>query len=71
MNIKNMAGRLAGACLLDLCIVDLSLFTIRPAETVLAESEQAARYLSLQPGDFRIYSPSYSLPQQTSARLRT
>ena len=68
MNTKTWQFSLLALCLLDLCCVDLSLFTIRPAKTVLAESEQVANYLSQQPGDFRIYSPSYNLPQQTSAR---
>lgn len=67
LNIKIWQMGLLAVCLIDLCSVDLSLFTIRPAQMVLAESEQVARYLSEQPGDFRIYSPTYSLPQQTSA----
>ena len=58
---------LLGLCLIDLCGVNLSLFRIRSVTSVLAEGEQAADYLSQQAGDFRVYSPSYSLPQQTSA----
>ena len=58
---------LLALCWIDLCAVNLSLFTTRPVASVLAEGEQAAVYLSHQPGEFRVYSPSYSLPQQTSA----
>jgi hypothetical protein len=65
--VKTWQFVLLALCLFDLCAVDTSLFTIRPAKAVLAESEQVAKYLSEQPGDFRLYSPSYSLPQQTSA----
>ncbi len=52
-------------CLLDWFVVDRSLFVIKPAAQVL-ETQAVAQYLSLQPGDFRLYSPSYSLPQQTA-----
>jgi len=53
-------------CILDLGILDRSLFSPRPAETVLAEAGELAAYLGDQPGLFRVYSPSYSLPQQTA-----
>lgn len=52
-------------CLVDWCIVDRSLFVSRPAAQVL-ETQAAAEYLSLQTGEFRVYSPSYSLPQQSA-----
>jgi hypothetical protein len=61
------AAGLLALCLLDLAPVDLSLFAARPAASVLAESQPEAQYLSEQPGIFRVYSPSYSLPQQTAA----
>jgi hypothetical protein len=53
-------------CLIDLLRVDATLFEPRPAEVVLASGAEAAAYLKSQPGDFRTYSPSYSLPQQTA-----
>ncbi len=53
-------------CLLELGALDRSLFSPRPAETVLAEAGELAAYLGDQPGLFRVYSPSYSLPQQTA-----
>jgi hypothetical protein len=52
-------------CLLDWGIVDRSLFVSRPADQVQV-AQAAAEYLSLQTGDFRVYSPSYSLPQQSA-----
>jgi Bacterial membrane protein YfhO len=53
---------------IDLLVVDSSLFTIRSEESVLAEADVEARYLAAIQGEFRVYSPSYSLPQQTSVR---
>ncbi len=61
-----LAG-LFGLCVLDLVGVNLSLFEMRPADQVLAEGKEAAAYLAGQGGLFRIFSPSYSLPQQTAA----
>jgi hypothetical protein len=54
--------------LLDWAGVDRTLFAARSAESVLAEGRLAAEYLATQTGMFRVYSPSYSLPQQTSAQ---
>jgi hypothetical protein len=56
-------------CLVELGWIDRQTFTTRPAQTVLSENEAVARYLSDQPGQYRVYSPSYSLPQQTAARF--
>lgn len=53
--------------LIDLVVVDSSLFATRPKEEVLAEGADAAAFLARQPGQFRVYSPSYSIPQQTAA----
>jgi hypothetical protein len=58
---------LLAICLFDLCVVDVSLFTTHSATSVLSESEEVASYLSKQSGEFRVYSPTYSLPQQTAA----
>lgn len=60
------AGLLA-VFLLDLALVDRSLFIFRPAAEVLAEGAPVAAELSRTPTAFRTYSPSYSLPQQTAA----
>ena len=72
----HLAGRLPAAwwpaglcviCLLDWGGMDRTLFWPRPAEQALAEGRPLAEYLAAQGGDFRVYSPSYSLPQQTAA----
>ncbi len=61
-----LAG-LAVVCLADWLMIDLSLFVYRPPNVTLAEGKSAAEYLASQSGRFRVYSPSYSLPQQTAA----
>lgn len=52
---------------IDLGFMDVSLIRLRPVASVLAEGGELAATLAKQPGLFRIYSPSYSLPQQTGA----
>jgi hypothetical protein len=52
----------------DLAAVGLTAYTPRSKELVLAEGQAAASFLAGQQGEFRVYSPSYSLPQQTAAR---
>jgi len=58
-------------CLLDWIVVDKSLFETRSADEVLQESRPVAEWLntSLNEGS-RVYSPSYSISQQTAADLR-
>jgi hypothetical protein len=53
--------------LLDLGTTDASLFTTKDKNSVLAEGKQVASFLTQQPDQFRVYSPSYSIPQQTAA----
>lgn len=55
-------------CFLDLGALDRSLFAPRPAESVLSEAAELTAYLKEQPGVFRVYSPSYNLPQQSAIR---
>ena len=61
---------LLGLSLFDLEVMDHTLLVPRSSAIVLSEGEAAARYLAAQSGPFRVYSPSYSLPQQTAARYR-
>lgn len=56
--------------LVDLGMVDLTLFKARPAEEVFAERDEIVNFLTEEPGKFRIFSPSYSLPQSPAARAR-
>ncbi|GAB4529670.1 MAG: hypothetical protein Fur0018_16400 [Anaerolineales bacterium] len=58
---------LLGALLLDGGGFVLRQVTFRPAAEALQEQDALAAYLADQPGRFRVYSPSYSLPQQTAA----
>jgi hypothetical protein len=53
-----LLGALLMLAVLDLLRVDLTLLEARP----LPEPGPAAAWLSNQPGLFRVYSPSYSLP---------
>jgi hypothetical protein len=52
----------------DLLIVDVTLIEARSPQYVFAEDRAAARWLTDQPGRFRVYSPSYSLPQHVAER---
>ena len=56
-------------CLLDWWAIDRSLFVYKPAGQVDAQAAPLAEFLSQQTPPFRVYSPSYSLPQQTAARF--
>ena len=61
------AGLVLALALADLWVVGFTLYRVRPAGDVLAEGEAAAAYLAAQPRPFRVYSPSYSIPQHTGA----
>jgi hypothetical protein len=52
---------------LDLGPVSQSNFMYREPAAVLGERSEVAAALGRIPGTFRIYSPSYSIPQQTAA----
>lgn len=60
-------GLTLALALADLWIVGFTLYRVRPAEEVLAEGQEAAAWLAGQPSPFRVYSPSYSIPQHTGA----
>jgi hypothetical protein len=53
--------------LIDWSGVNRTLFFPRSIQSVLSEGKPVVEYLAGQPGFFRLYSPSYSLPQQTAA----
>lgn len=53
--------------IIDLFAVNQSLFAYRSFDNVMSEGREAAEFLAEQPGRFRIYSPSYSIPQHTAA----
>ncbi len=54
-------------CLLNLGSVDWLSMQPRSAQEALSEDAGVADYFGNYPGLYRIYSPSYSLPQQTAA----
>ncbi len=53
--------------ILDLSAVNFSTLSRRTPQQVFSQGEKLARWLSERPGSFRVYSPSYSLPQHTAA----
>ncbi|HLD94357.1 MAG TPA: hypothetical protein VI703_09180 [Anaerolineales bacterium] len=59
---------LALITLIDLGAADASLFAPRSTGEVLSEGAAVAEFLAQQPGQFRVFSPSYSIPQQTAAQ---
>ena len=61
-------GILIAALSLDLWSVGRSLWVLRPEAEVFAEGAEAAAYLEGQEGQFRVYSPSYSIAQHVGAR---
>ncbi|HDQ72399.1 MAG TPA: hypothetical protein ENN19_09915 [Chloroflexi bacterium] len=60
----------------DLLVVDATLIEARSPEHVFADGRAAAEWLAAQPaprpatwsGEFRVYSPSYSVPQHVAER---
>jgi hypothetical protein len=52
----------------DLGVFDYQAFSPRSVQDVQSEGLPAARFLADQGGVFRVYSPSYSLPQHTALR---
>ena len=53
---------------IDLTGADFQSFSIRSAEETFAPQSEVVEYLSAQPGHFRTYSPSYSIPQHLAAQ---
>ena len=56
------------ACLMliDLTLMAQSVISFRPVETVLNQDKELTRFISDQQGQIRVYSPSYSLGQQSA-----
>lgn len=53
--------------LIDLTISNFVGLDFRPVDVVLAQGAQAAEYIRVNGEGARVYSPSYSIPQQTAA----
>jgi len=58
-----LAAAALAAMAFDLALYDATLIEARPAEQVTAHGESAAREVARDETLFRVYSPSYSLPQ--------
>ncbi len=58
-----------GLALFDMGSISLSQVDFRNATQVMMAQERIGTYLSQQDKPFRVYSPSYSLPQQVGAAL--
>ena len=58
---------LVGLCIIDLGFVNFSSLSPRLVSSITSDREDVARFLSKKEGEFRVYSPSYSLPQFTAA----
>jgi hypothetical protein len=54
----------------DLLVVDATLLEARSPGEVFADGRAAAEWLAAQPGRFRVYSPSYSIPQHVAELSR-
>ena len=50
----------------DLLVVDATLIEARSPQEVFSAGRAAAAWLAAQPGRFRVYSPSYSIPQHVA-----
>lgn len=74
IQIKTAARPWLAAAVVALVVADLGGVNLlgvhfRSNCDVNGEGANAALYLANQSGDFRVYSPSYSIPQQTAAQL--
>jgi hypothetical protein len=52
----------------DILGINMLGFSFIPETQVFSQGAEVAAFLKTQPGDFRVYSPSYSLPQHTAAK---
>lgn len=64
---RRLAAVLCMLALVDALAVSASLVRFRSADEVLAEGAEVAAVLAADESVFRVYSPDYSLPQQTAA----
>ena len=70
MSARTFYWSLLVVLLINLVGVDLRFMQSKSPQEVLDIGAGAAAYLSKQPGLFRVYSPSYSLQQQTAIKYR-
>ena len=58
---------LLGLALVDWGRVNTTVLDFHPQREVLSQQIEVVEYLKSQDGEFRVYSPSYSIPQQVAA----
>ncbi|MBP7686306.1 MAG: hypothetical protein KA765_00255 [Thermoflexales bacterium] len=58
-----------GLIVMELLSVDWAVYRVESVETAFAPGRTAADWLSQQPGDFRVYSPSWSIPQHVAQQF--
>ena len=66
LSAKRLALLMFASMSIDLLSVDWLLYRPVTIEQALADGREAAAWLAAQPGSFRVYSPSYSIPQQVA-----
>jgi len=54
---------------IELMSVDWAVYRVETIETAFAHGRTAADWLKQQPGDFRVYSPSLSIPQPVAQQF--
>jgi len=68
LNRQGLALTMTLLLLVDLWSFDRPLLLFQSPEQAFAPQREVAEYLAAQEGLFRVYSPSYSLPQHVAAR---
>jgi hypothetical protein len=69
LNRQNLALTTTLLLLVDLWSFDRPLLRFQSPERAFAPQREVVEYLASQEGLFRVYSPSYSLPQHLAARV--
>jgi hypothetical protein len=68
ISANQFAAALCAIALADLLVTDAGLVRFRSPQSVLSEGSQFAETIALDSHVIRVYSPSYSIPQQTAAQ---
>ncbi len=66
---RGVAWIALGLIVIELMSVDWAAYRVETVETAFAKGRAAAEWLKQQPGDFRVYSPSLSIPQHVAQQF--
>jgi hypothetical protein len=69
ISTRNFSLAVTAWLLLDLVVSNLAGLDFRSPNIVLSQGRQAADYIRMNANGERVYSPSYSIPQQTAAAM--